>query len=222
MKKMNLALVSITVNAVGPMMDYIGQNASDCKATNYLDGYLMEKVRTEGGINDDSMGRMLQMITKACIDGADGIIITCTVFSKYQPAFSELFTVPIVSADTAMLTETASQDGKTAIIYSFPGTYDTTLNSYKAACKKLGRSDEVDMVLAEGAFDAAQSGNLAESDRIVREKILELDEKYDNIALAQISLAGAANGITLRHAKIFSSPSCAVNQIRKELKRREK
>ena len=217
MTQRKIALVSITINAVGPMTDYIKKNAPEFKVTNYLDGFMMEKIKAEGGVNDDSMDRMLQMISKACKDGNEGIIITCTVFSKYQPFFAELFSVPIISADTAMLTETASHDGKTAIIYTFPGTYDTTLNGYKNACAKLGKSDEVDMVIAEGAFEAAQNGNLEESDRLVREKIMELDEKYDNISLAQISLVGALKGVTLKHARVFSSPSCAVAQMRKEL-----
>lgn len=216
-EKKKLALVSITVNAVGPMSDYVNKNCPDMKVTNYLDGFLMEKIKSEGGITDESMGRMLNMLTLACRDGNDAIVITCTVFTKYRAYFEELFSIPIISADTAMLTATASQDGKTAIIYTFPGTYNTTLNGYKEACKKLGKADDVDMIVAEGAFEAAQGGNLKKSDQIVREKILELDEQYDNIALAQISLAGATEGIELKHAKVFSSPACAAESVRKTL-----
>ncbi len=215
MEQKKIALVSITINAVNPMTDYLKKNVPEFKVVNYLDGYLMEKIRAEGGVNEDSMDRMLRMIANAVKDGNDGIIITCTVFSKYQPAFSELFPIPIVSADTAMLTETASHDGKTAIIYTFPGTYNTTLNGYKNACAKIGKEPVVDMVLAEGAFEAAQAGHLEESDRIVREKIMELDEHYDIISLAQISLIGALQGLELKHAQVFSSPSCAAAQMKK-------
>jgi len=219
-EKKKIALVSITINAVGPMTDYIAANHPELRVTNYLDGFLMEKIKQEGGITDESMGRMLHMLTSACRDGNDVIIITCTVFTKYREQFEKLFSLPIISADSAMLTETASHDGRTAIIYSFPGTYNTTLNGYRAACAALGRPDEVDMVLAEGAFEAAQNGNLAESDRIVREKILALDGQYDNIALAQISLAGAAQGVALNHASLFSSPACAVRSALKLLAER--
>lgn len=211
MEKKKIALVSITINAVGPMTDYIKKTYPDFTVTNYLDGYLMEKIKSDGGINDDSMGRMLHMLTCASRDGNDVIIITCTVFTKYREHFEQLFSCPIISADSAMLMAAASNEGKNAIIYSFPGTYNTTLNGYRSACAKLGKPDDVDMIIAEGAFEAAQSGNLKESDRIVRAKILELDEQYDGIALAQISLAGAAEGIELKHAKIFTSPACAMN-----------
>ena len=217
--KIKLALVSITVNAVGPMTDYLNKNCPEFKVTNYLDGYLMEKIRADGGINDESMGRMLQMLTNACRDGNEAVIITCTVFTKYQEMFNSLFSAPIISADSAMLHTAASAEGRKAIIYSFPGTYNATLGGYQAACRALGADETVDMVLAEGAFEAAQNGNLPESDRLVREKLRELDGRYDTIALAQISLVGAMNGLEMRHAKICSSPSCAAAAVHERLGR---
>ena len=73
------------------------------------------------------------------------------------------------------------------------------------------------MILAEGAFEAAQSGHPEESDRIVREKILALDEEYDNIALAQISLADAAENLVLKRAEVLTSPACAAGALKKIL-----
>ena len=46
----------------------------DITVVNYLDSYLSEKIKRDGAINDDSMGRLLQMLALACRDGADGII----------------------------------------------------------------------------------------------------------------------------------------------------
>ena len=54
--KKTVALVSITVNAVQPMMQYIRKNETDFKVVNYLDGYLMGKIKQEGGISPGSHG----------------------------------------------------------------------------------------------------------------------------------------------------------------------
>jgi len=69
-----IALVSVTLNAVNPMTQYLKQYAGDISVVNYLDSYLLDKVNRGGTITDESMGRMFQMLTRACVDGADGII----------------------------------------------------------------------------------------------------------------------------------------------------
>lgn len=213
-KKKTIALVSITLNAVEPMTDYLRRHAPAYQTVNYLDGYLMEKVRADGGINSRSMSRMTDMIGKACEDGAAGVIITCTVFTPYQPAFQQLFPIPVICADGAMLDELSRQPGRTAIICTFEGTVETTRSGYLAYRRKNRMPEEVDMYTVSDAFRAAQSGDMDTCDRIVREKILELDGKYDQIALAQISMIGAAEGLELRHARLYISPACALEQLK--------
>ena len=216
--KKTVALVSITVNAVQPMMQYIRKNETDFKVVNYLDGYLMEKIKQEGGISPESMNRFTDMIGKAFRDGADGVITTCTVFSPYTECFSKLYKKPVVPADTAMLDNASKCEGKTAIICTFQGTVETTRNAYFECRRKNKMPEEVDMYTVTEAFNAAQRGEMAESDRIVAEKIQELDSLYDQIVLAQISMAGAAELVTLQHAKLFTSPREAMGKLKEQLK----
>ena len=217
MEQKTIALVSITVNAVAPMTNYLHKHVPEYKVVNYLDGNLMEKVNKEGGIRDDTMRRMTNMIANACQDGASGVIMTCTVFTPYQPYLNKLFSVPVIGADAAMLDKLSKQPGKTAIICTFEGTVDVTRNGYYRYRRQNGMPEEVDMYAVPDAFRAAQSGNMAECDRIVREKIIELDEQYDQIALAQISMIGAAENLEMRHAKLFISPACALEKLTETL-----
>lgn len=218
--KRKVALVSITINAVAPITEYIQKHAPELQPVNYLDGFLMEKVRNEGGITDASMGRMTRMLAAACEDGCEGIIITCTVFSPYQPALQQLFSVPVVCADAAMLDRLAAGQGKTAIICTFEGTVDVTRNSYYKYRRLHGMPEEVDMYPVPAAFQAAQQGDMQTCDRLIAEKMTELDDQYDQIALAQISMAGAADLAELRHAKLFTSPQCALEQLEEALQQR--
>lgn len=213
-KKM-IALVNATFHAVNPMTDYLCRHGSEYLTVNYLDGFLMNKIRKEGKISDSSVERMLYMLSKACQDGADGIIMTCTVFSGHQPYFSRIFSVPIICPDGAMHDTVAKMGGKTAIICTFEGTVKTTRNQYYEYCRKNGMPQNVDMYTVPKAFEAIQSGDTKKGNELVRQKVYELDGAYDQIILAQISMAGAAEGLETKHAKVFTSPSSALEEIKR-------
>ncbi len=211
--KKQIALVSATFNAVNPMMNYISKNVPYVKPVNYLDGYMMEKIGNEG-ITDECKLRIMDLITRACNDGADGIILTCTIFSLYQPYFSKIFSVPIITPDGAMLDAVSRLSGRTAIICTFDGTVETTKKNYlKYRAQNEMPEDDVDMYTVPDAYEAIQNGDIEESYRLIRTKVNTLDEMYDQIVLAQISMAGAAEGLRTKHAKVYTSPASAVNAI---------
>lgn len=206
-----IALVSVTLNAVNPIVDYMTKTNPDVHVVNYLDSYLLEKVGKDNGvITDESMGRMFDMLVKACADGAQCIIMTCTIFSPYAEKFSELLSVPIICPDGAMLDGVAKEGGKTAIICTFTGTVDTTRSVFFKYQRLNGRAESVDMHVVPEAFKAAQVSDMETHDRVIREKVAELDASYDHVVLAQISMARAAQGVAMKHAKLWTSPKSAV------------
>lgn len=210
---MNIALVSVTLNAVNPMTDYFREKNPDISIRNYLDSYLLEKVKAEGGITDESMKRMFDLLATACQDGADGVLLTCTIFSPYARYFSELLSKPVVCPDRAMLEEAAAKEGRTAILCTFTGTVDTTRNLYCECRRALGREETVDMIVLPQAYEAAGKGDFATHDEVIGKKVLELDGQYDNLVLAQISMARAARGRELKHAALYTSPDSAYHAI---------
>ncbi len=215
-----IALVSVTLNAVKPMMDCLQKTNPAVQVVNYLDSYLLKKVeKDQGVITDQSMGRMFDMLVKACADGAECIIMTCTIFSPYAEYFAKLLSVPIICPDGAMLDTVAKAGGKTAIICTFSGTVETTKSVFFDYQRKNGKAETVDMHLASEAFQAAQAGEMERHDRIIREKINELDAHYDHIVLAQITMAKAAEGLdSLKHARLWTSPRSAVEAAMRLLK----
>ncbi|WP_367566155.1 aspartate/glutamate racemase family protein [Lacrimispora sp.] len=211
MKK--IALVSVTLNAVNPMTRYLMQNAPDIEVRNYLDSQLLEHVRRDGKLTDASVGRMFHMLVQACVDGADGIILTCTIFSAHVNAFSQLLSVPIICPDGAMLDAVSKQSGKTAILCTFEGTVETTKNLYLSYCKKNGTSKQVDMIVVPGAYDAAEKGNMKLCNELILRMVEELDPEYDKIVLAQISMSEAINGYVAQHASVYTSPASAYQAL---------
>ncbi len=212
-----IAMVSVTLNAVNPMTKYFRAKDAKLEIRNYLDSYLREKVKKEGGINDSSMRRMFDMLATACQDGADAVLLTCTIFSPYAEHFSKLLSKPVVCPDKAMLMEVAALPGKTAILCTFTGTVDTTRNLYYSCRRSLGRSEEVDMIVLPEAYEAANKGDFATHDAIIKAKAEELDAQYDQIVLAQISMAHVKDQIQAKHAGIYTSPDSAYGAIQKSL-----
>ena len=213
--KKQIALVSVTLNAVNPMTEYLSGRDPELHLVNYLDSYLLEKVGNEGGINDSSVRRMFDMLSTACADGADGVILTCTIFSPYVPYFSGLLSRPVVCPDGAMLDEAAGCPGRTAILCTFTGTVDITRNMYCGFRRKRGLPETVDMYVVDGAYEAGKRRDFAVHDRLIQEKIRELDGRYEQIVLAQISMAGAAAGVKAKHARVFTSPESTYQSLMK-------
>ncbi len=212
-----VALASVTLNAVNPMTDFLMGRDSSLKVRNYLDSFLLEKVGKEKKVSDASVKRMFDMVATAADDGADAVLITCTIFSPYAEVFSKALSKPVISPDQAMLDTVAARQGKTAIICTFIGTVETTRRMYQSRCRAAGVPEDVDMYVAEGALDALNAGDWGTFHAKIQEKARALDAEYDNIVLAQISMAGAAKGLALQHASLFTSPESAYQTLRRVL-----
>jgi len=204
-----IALVSITLNAVNPMTDYLNAATEGIKVRNYLDSGLMDKIRADGRITDESTGRMFGLLCRAAADGADGIILTCTVFSGHVPHFSALLSVPLICPDGAMLSGAAAAEGTKAIICTFEGTVLPTKALYLSYCREYRRPEEIAMYTLPEAYEAMQRGDIKRANQLILEKVKELDRQYDHVVLAQISMAGAVRGYRPQHAVIHTSPASA-------------
>lgn len=211
-----IALVSVTLNGVNPMTNYLSRDP-DLHIVNYLDSAILEIVRREGHITDACMRRMVTMLAHACEDGADGIIVTCTIFTAYVPQFRKLFRVPIVAADAAMMEQAGQCGGKTALVCTFEGTKAISENLLRSYCEASGKPFEIVPFVLPDAYEAAQQFRMDIHDRIIWEKVKELDPRFDQIVLAQISMSGAVLDMQLRHGRLFTSPSSAYAQLMREL-----
>ena len=211
-----IALVSVTLNAVNPMTDYLSRDPG-IHVVNYLDSAILEIDRREGHVTDACMRRMVDMLAHACEDGADGIIITCTIFSAYVAYFRKMFSVPIVAADIAMMEEVGQCGGRTAMICTFEGTKVISENLLRSCCEASGKPYEIVPFVLKDAYEAAQQFRMDIHNRIIREKVLELDGQFDQIVLAQISMSNAVLDLKLLHAKLFTSPSAACARLLSEV-----
>jgi Asp/Glu/hydantoin racemase len=136
MKK--VGMISVTLNAVNPMMRLLSQKTNFFDVLNYLDEGLQNLVSVEGGLTDKSISRMITLIGKAANDGSEIVLLTCTVFSPLVEKFNTLFSIPIISVDGSMLDEAVRMNKSTAILCTFPATVHTSLQIFKDTAKRYG------------------------------------------------------------------------------------
>lgn len=207
-----IALINITPNCIEPMLNTV-KKFEDIKPIQYMDSTILDEIRREGRITDRCMGRMLSMIADACQDGAEGIVLTCTMFSKYVETFRKLFSVPIIGADVAMMEQAGKAGGKYALLCTFQGTKEPSEKLLRKYCEISEKKFSIDTYVLEDAYNKAQTGNLKKHNEIIKNKIEELDKKYDNIVLAQMSMADAADLANVTNDKVYTSPQSALETI---------
>lgn len=213
---MRIGVISVTLNAVNPIVRFL-QAYDEIEYFNYLDSGLIDRVNRDGYISEASMDRMKILFHTAKNDDVDGVLLTCTAFSPYADDFSEVLGIPVIAPDNAMIELAVESGEKTAVLYTFPSTRTSTETLIKSTEAKLQRKLEYDLVFVEDAFDELQAGRYEVHDRLISDKISEIDGRYGLILLAQISMAGVVSKVESR-TKVLVSPDSALGELRKRLK----
>ena len=214
-----VGMISVTPNAINPMMKLFTENTDPEKkfeVTNYLDEGLQKSVAREGRVTGKNIGRMAALIGTAAGDGAEIILLTCTVFTPVAGLLNELFSIPIISVDGAMLDKAATMNKSTAILCTFAATVETSKLVFMEAAKKHSVDPKVEIFLLEKAAMAINSGNKEEHDRIIAREAEKLSSKFDLIVLAQMSMTGAAAYIKDCSKPVLTSPECAMEALKRQ------
>jgi Asp/Glu/hydantoin racemase len=210
-----VGLISVTLNAVNPIMKLFSEYTSQFEFVNYLDEGLQRLVAKEGRVTDKSLGRFIAILDKAAADGAEAVLLTCTVFSPFVERLSMLFSIPIIGIDKAMLDQAAAMDKKTAIICTFPATVQTSIEMFNAGAMNHKVHPEVDTFLIGEAAKAIKEEDKYKHDKLIAEKALSLQDSYDLIVLAQVSMAGAKEYLGELRKPVLTSPESALQALLK-------
>lgn len=210
-----VAVISVTLNAVTPIMaGFAGAAAAkNWRVKNYLDEGLQANIAADGGVKARSLCRMVDLIGKAIEGGAEVVLLTCTVYSPYIAVFRQMFSVPIIGADMAMLEMAAGLGGKTAILCTFPAAVTPSLAMFQDLAAQLGIEVEATSILVPGALAALTAGDRKQHDELVAASVISHAGRYQTVVLAQMSMASAATLVPDCPVTLLTSPGCAVTAI---------
>jgi Asp/Glu/hydantoin racemase len=221
-KRYEVAVVGVTLNAVTPMMEAfrIAPSVPGWSIRNHLDEGLQAKVAAAGGVDHTSLARMIGLVETTVEDGAEAVLLTCTVFSPHVATLQRIFPVPIIAADVAMLETAAGLGRRTAILCTFPASLGSSLAMFRAAGQSLGGEVDGEVFLVDGALDALAVGDRSRHDDLVEASVRAHAADFGAVVLAQMSMAAVVERLPGFPVPILTSPTCAVTALREAIARR--
>lgn len=148
--------------------------------------------------------------------GAEAVIFTCSSISGFAGALESELGIPVLRIDEAMADEAVRTGSRVAVIATLPTTLRPTVALIRERASAADRTVDVDEVLVDGAFEAVVAGDRATHDRLVGEAIRAAATSNDVIVLAQASMAGAAETVSVA-VPVLTSPERGIRRAAERL-----
>ena len=204
---MRIALIHALRHSVDPINAAFARLWPEATLANLLDDSLSADL-ARGASLDSMTARFLTLARYARDTGAKGILFTCSAFGPcIEACAAELSGIPVLKPNEAMIEDAAG--------YSHIGVIATFAPTLVTMPAEFGRP--VQFALAHGALAALDAGDGATHDRLAAEAAATL-AGCDVIALAQFSLARAANAVAAATGlPVLTTPDSAVAKLKRLL-----
>lgn len=177
-----------------------------------MDEGMSQMAKEEGRISGRNLKRMVSLIRRAEESGVDGILLSCTIFTPNLELLSAFTDLPLAAADAAMFERAAADYPRFGVVVTFGPTVDS-VRAVLEKCKAKGYSGQAEILLAEGAFDALQSGREDEHNRLVAACARGLAERNDAVVLAQMSQMRALPLLRDLKTPLLTSPPVSIRYL---------
>lgn len=163
-----------------------------------------------GALTPEMIERFLTLGRYARAAGAYAILFTCSAFGPAIEAVArDLAPLPVHKPNTAMIETAVAAGGRIGLLATFAPTLDSMAREFPAGTAVV-------TAYAEGALAALQAGDGVGHDRMAAGAAVAVLQECSVIALAQSSLARAADAVSAATGKaILTTPDCAVVALRK-------
>jgi Asp/Glu/hydantoin racemase len=208
-----IGLVHATMNSVQPILEAFKENAPEVKLLNFMDEGLIDELNQTNIVTERMIEQLVFLIKRAESRGVDGILLTCSSFSPYVEGIKGQFSVPVLSADIAMLEQAIELSDRIGVIATVGAAGPTTTKLLKEISEKKNREVEIKTHVLTEAFTALQKGDISKHNQLIREKVIELSEISDVIILAQMSMCRAVKDWNDSPKPVLTSPESSIRKI---------
>ncbi|MFJ5045644.1 hypothetical protein [Streptomyces sp. NPDC088719] len=216
-----IALISATPTAIAPAVAGLAEEFPAAEPWNLLDDRLLDDAPEDGPLSPALVDRMARLIGHALAGGADGVLLTCSLYGSVAEAVET--PVPLLAPDAAAFEQALALSagrGRVLVLASFEAAMRDSLKRFSvvAAAAAAGPATEPVGVVAPDAFDAARQGDLSTLRDALRDACLPHVTDADTVLLAQFSLAPAATFLsTALGVPVVSGPHAAAAALRTAL-----
>ena len=216
MESIKIAVINATKVSVEPV-DQAAKAFPEVEIFHFMDEGMSWLGKQEGRISGKNLSRMISLIHSAEELGVDGILLSCTIFSPFIDQLKLCTDLPLVAADIGVFEKAARMYQKIGAIVSFGPTMDSVAWVVDR-CKKTANPDfDVEIRLADGAFDAAAAGNDDLHNQIIYETAKSFQGK-EAIVLSQMSQLRALPLFANYPIPVLTSPSVSLELLIEQIK----
>ena len=212
MSRTRIALISATPAAIGPATSALAAEFPAADVWNLLDDKLLADADERGGLGDDLAERMRRLIDHAVAGGADGILLTC---SMYGPVARERdLELPVLAPDEAAFDELLGY--RTILVIA---SLESAMHDAVARLSAFLKPDAtVRGVVSPEAFEATKSGDPDRLAALLAATARDHAAGTDAIFLAQYSLAPATTVVAdATGVPVIAGPVSAAIRLRETL-----
>lgn len=204
---------------VGPMTELFKEILPEVKLNHIADDSLIQEVIANNQVTPNVRRRLLSYYLTAADAGADVVFNTCSSVGDIADYGNLYAPIPIFRIDGPMADKSVNSAQRIGVISTLSTTLDPTCRLLRNAAQRAGKEVTLVEGLAQGAFQAGQSGDGETHDRLIAEAAAKIADQVDLFVLAQGSMARMEQRLSdLTGKPVLSSPVLGVQGLRKFLK----
>lgn len=209
-----IALIHATRAAVEPIEAAFADLWPEAAFWNLLDDGLSREIDRTGKLTGGLTGRLVDLAAYAANTGADGIVFTCSAFGPAIEECQRRFAIPVLKPNDALFEKALEIGGEIGLLATHPPALPVLKDQLERSAREAGQSISVRPALAEGAWEALQSGHRDTHDAAVAATAEKLAE-CGCILLAQFSMAPLAKPIAAAVTPpVLTGPHTAVEKMK--------
>lgn len=210
-----IALIHGVPAAIEPAALAIREEMPDVRIWNVLDDRLIEEVNLHGEVTPALLERMVRLIDHVLLEGADGVLITCSLYSFIAAAANAERPVPILGADAAAFHDLiAARPQRVLLVASVWAALEDSTARLSEVADEHHAQFEIVPVFVEGALEAASVGEGTKVAELIATAISPLLRVGDAVLFAQYSLSLAAAPVSsLLGVTVYSGPARAAREL---------
>jgi len=222
-KRPLIALVSAVPGAIPPAEAAFADLYPDAIVWNILDDRLLVEADARGGVTPELSERMSRLIRHAVTEGAEGILLTCSMYGPVAHALAADIGVPLFAADDAAFDAAVTGGyGSVLLISPAAGPLVDSVDRLRAAAVGAGVELEVTGAVADGAATAARGGDIELLASILHKTVSAQDGAFDAVVLGQYSISpGATRLAELTGLPVIAGPQKSAIAIQAAVSGRE-
>lgn len=210
-----IALINATPAAIGPATAAFAEHFPEAQLWNLLDDRLQEDAG-EDGVTEALADRMRRLINHAVTEGAQGILLTCSLYGPVAQDFAPTAPVPVLAPDEVAFTQLIRESPeRVLIIANAVRPLQDTVDRFTRQAAEHNTPIDVHGVIAPGAAAAARQGDLGALTKSLLSAVEHSGVTPTAILLGQYSLSPASKALQFRTGiPVHTGPASAAASLR--------